>query len=182
MYKGEDVMGRKASKATDNIYYMARCNAALENDIFSSREKAAAKLGIERSRLARIELDKIEPYSEEVIIMAKEYNAPYLCDNYCNSVCPIGMKRLEEAQEGTARYQDSLERLALRFLSSTQCIDDISKKLVNISKDGMITEDEFENFRDVLSAMDALSDNINSIKEWISENPSLTAHFSEDLS
>ena len=74
-------MGRKASKATDNIYYMARCNAALSNDIFSSREKAAAKLGIERSRLARIELDKIEPYSEEVTIMAKEYNAPYLCDH-----------------------------------------------------------------------------------------------------
>lgn len=174
-------MGRKASKATDNIYYMARCNAALSNNIFSSREKAAAKLGIERSRLARIELDKIEPYSEEVIIMAREYNAPYLCDNYCNLVCPIGMKRLEEAAKGNTKYQESLERLALRFLSSTQCIDDISKKLVDISKDGMVTEDEFNNFHDVLEAMDALSYNIKAIKDWISTNPKLNSFFADDL-
>ncbi len=41
-------MGRKASKATDNIYYMSRIKAASENDAYSSREKAAQKLGIER--------------------------------------------------------------------------------------------------------------------------------------
>ena len=174
-------MGRKASKATDNIYYMARCNAALSNDIFSSREKAAAKLGIERSRLARIELDKIEPYSEEVTIMAKEYNAPYLCDHYCSTVCPIGIKRREDESTGNRKYQESLERLALRFLSSTQCIDDISKKLIDISKDGKVTEDEFNNFHNVLAAMDALSDNIKDIKDWISANPKLNSSFSEDI-
>ena len=43
-------MGRKASKATDNIYYIARTEAAENNDIFSSREKAALKLGIDAFR------------------------------------------------------------------------------------------------------------------------------------
>ena len=90
-------MGRKASKATDNIYYKARQEAALINDIYTSREKAAGKLGIERSRLARIELGQIEPYAEEVDIMATAYNAPHLCTDYCNNVCPIGMRRLAES-------------------------------------------------------------------------------------
>lgn len=69
-------MGRKASKATENIYYIARTKAAETNETYSSREKAAVKLGIERSRLARIELDHIEPYAEEVDIMATAYDAP----------------------------------------------------------------------------------------------------------
>lgn len=64
-------MGRKASKATENIYYKARMCAAEKDGSFSSREKAAMQLGIERSRLARIELNKIEPYAEEVRIMAR---------------------------------------------------------------------------------------------------------------
>ena len=35
-------MGKKATKAADNMYYLARCEAAKENPDFSSREKAAA--------------------------------------------------------------------------------------------------------------------------------------------
>ena len=34
-------MGKKATKAADNMYYLARCEAAEKNDDFSSREKAA---------------------------------------------------------------------------------------------------------------------------------------------
>ena len=34
-------MGKKATKAADNMYYLARCEAAETNADFSSREKAA---------------------------------------------------------------------------------------------------------------------------------------------
>ncbi len=173
-------MGRKASKATGNIYYIARIQAAEKNGIFTSREKAAVQLGIERSRLARIELDKIEPYAEEVLIMSKEYNAPYLCEDFCNNICPIGMERiLGEAKKRVKT--DSLERLSLRFLSSVQSIDDISRKLVDISKDGQVTEEEYENFHKVLNAMDELSENIKSIKAYIDSNPKLKSRFDPDL-
>ena len=69
-------MGKKATKAADNMYYLARCEAADSNDDFSSREKAAEIIGIDRTRLARIELDTITPYPEEVEAMAEAYNMP----------------------------------------------------------------------------------------------------------
>ena len=39
-------MGKKATKAADNMYYLARSEAALTNDDFTSREKAAEIIGI----------------------------------------------------------------------------------------------------------------------------------------
>ena len=36
-------MGKKATKAADNMYYLARCEAAETNADFSSRELPAAR-------------------------------------------------------------------------------------------------------------------------------------------
>ena len=86
-------MGKKATKAADNMYYLARCEAADSNDDFSSREKAAEIIGIDRTRLARIELDTITPYPEEVEAMAEAYNMPELCNSFCARECPIGDRK-----------------------------------------------------------------------------------------
>ena len=40
-------MGKKATKAADNMYYLARCEAAETNADFSSREKAAELVDID---------------------------------------------------------------------------------------------------------------------------------------
>ena len=45
-------MGKKATKAADNMYYLARYEASKEKDEFTSREKAAEIIGIDRTRLA----------------------------------------------------------------------------------------------------------------------------------
>lgn len=171
-------MGRKASKATDNIYYIARTQAAESNDIFSSREKAAIKLGIERSRLARIELDQIEPYAEEVDIMATAYNAPHLCTDYCSNICPIGIRRLEEQAKHVE--PSSIERLVLKFLGSAQSMEDISRTLVEITQDGKIDKDEIKDLQDVFEAMTSVSANIDAIKFWIMSDPKLKPFFNFD--
>lgn len=173
-------MGRKASKATENIYYIARIKAAEKDPIYSSREKAANKLGIERSRLARIELAQIEPYAEEVDIMASAYDAPHLCNDYCNNLCPIGIRKLEEASEKVEL--DSIERLTLRFLSSSQSMSEISKILVSITQDGKIEEDEIQDLQDVFKAMDSVADNIEAIKLWVLNNSTLKPFFASDIS
>ncbi|MCM1272561.1 MAG: helix-turn-helix domain-containing protein [Clostridium sp.] len=171
-------MGRKASKATDNIYYISRIKAAKENEIYTSREKAALKLGIERSRLARIELDQIEPYAEEVDIMATAYNAPHLCTDYCDNICPIGIHKLEEQAKHTE--PESIERLVLKFLSSSQCMTDLSKILVNITQDGVIDKTEIHDLQDVFKAMDSVSENIEAIRFWIMSDPTLRSYFNDD--
>lgn len=179
LFLQEDNMGRKASKATDNPYYIARIKAAEENDIFTSREKAATKLGIERSRLARIELDQIDPYAEEVDIMATAYNNPHLCTDYCNNVCPVGMRKLETQVE--ARDTSSIERLVLKFLSSTQCMEDISKILISITEDGKIDKDEIKDLQDIFYAMDSVAENIEALKCFVMKDPKLRPFFHFDL-
>ena len=161
-------MGRKASKATDNIYYIARTEAAKNNEIYTSREKAAVRLGIERSRLARIELDQIEPYAEE---------APNLCTDFCDNMCPIGIHKLEEQAKHTDK--DSIERLVLRFLSSSQYMDEFSKILVNITQDGKIDNTEIKDMQDIFKAMDSVLKNIEAIKFWVMNDPQLRPYFKD---
>lgn len=168
-------MGRKASKATDNIYYIARTEAAKKDEVYSSREKAAIKLGIERSRLARIELDQIEPYADEVDIMSTAYDAPHLCTDFCDNLCPIGIRKLEEQTQHSDK--DSIERLVLRFLSSTQYMEDISKTLVNITQDGKIDDAEIKDMQDIFKAMDSVLKNIEAIKFWVMNDPQLKPYF-----
>ena len=120
-------MGKKATKVADNMYYLARCEAAKTNDDFSSREKAAEIIGIDRTRLARIELDTIAPYPEEVAAMAEAYNVPELCNSYCARECPRGRNSVHEVTI------DDFDRLALKVLGSLKDIDSLRASLIAIS-------------------------------------------------
>ena len=62
-------MSRNPTKAADNEFCIARKNAASFNDKLNSREGAAEILGIDRTRLARIELGSLSPYPEEAMLM-----------------------------------------------------------------------------------------------------------------
>ena len=71
-------MSKKATKALNNKYYVARYNASKVNDNLTSREKSAEVLNIDRTRLSRIELGTVVPYPEEVLSMSKAYDIPEL--------------------------------------------------------------------------------------------------------
>jgi len=157
-------MGKKATKAADNIYYLARCEAANQNDDFSSREKAAAILGIDRTRLARIELDTILPYPEAVKAMADAYNAPELCNAYCARECPIGQESVNEVTI------DDLDRLALKVLGSLKDIDSLRASLIAISEDGVIEEKERPAFQDILDSLEKISNNAKALQLWAIKN------------
>jgi len=62
-------MSKIATKASDNDFYKARIAASSCNDRLASREGAAEETGIDRTRLARIELGSLNPYPEEVLLM-----------------------------------------------------------------------------------------------------------------
>ena len=122
-------MGKKATKAADNMYYLARCEASKANPDFASRERAAEIIGTDRTRLARIELDAISPYPEEVKAMAEHYNTPELCNTYCARECPIGRDSVPEVTI------DDFDRLALKVLGSLKDIDSLRASLIAIPGD-----------------------------------------------
>ena len=166
-------MGKKATKAADNMYYLAREEASAENNDLSSREKAAELLNIDRTRLARIELDAIAPYPEEVKAMAEVYNTPELCNSYCARECLIGRSSVSEVTI------DDCDRLALKVLGSLKNIDSLRSSLIAISEDGIIEESEQEAFQDILDSLDKISTNAKALKLWAIKNIRLRGR--EDL-
>lgn len=69
-------MSKFATKAAANMFCQARYEAAKSNERLSSREGAAEEIGIDRTRLARIELGSTIPYQEEVLLM---FDTPDSC-------------------------------------------------------------------------------------------------------
>ncbi|MBQ4537426.1 MAG: helix-turn-helix transcriptional regulator [Lachnospiraceae bacterium] len=166
-------MGKKATKAADNMYYLARCEAESGNPDFSSREKAAELIGIDRTRLARIELDTIVPYPEEVKAMAKAYNTPELCNSYCAKECPIGLNTVKEVTI------DDFDRLALKVLGSLKDIDDLRASLIAISEDGVIAASEEATFHEILDSLEKISTNAKALQLWAMKNIRLSADDAE---
>lgn len=116
-------MSKFATKAAANMFCQARYEAAKSNERLSSREGAAEEIGIDRTRLARIELGSTIPYQEEVLLMADCYKAPELKGNYCREMCPLGknMPKIENA---------GLDRISLRMLSSLKKINEAIKRFI----------------------------------------------------
>jgi len=157
-------MGKNATKASNNMYYLARKEASLSNEDFTSREKTAEIIGIDRTRLARIELDTIIPYPEEVLAMAKAYNSPELYNSFCANECPIGRLTVPEVQ------MDDFDRLSLKVLGSLKDIDSIRMSLIAISEDGVIDETEQETFHEILDSLEKISTNAKALKLWAQKN------------
>ena len=157
-------MGKKATKAANNMYYMARYEAAEKDSTFSSREKTSEVIGVERTRLANIELGNIVPYPEEVKCMAKAYGTPELCNTFCAKECPIGQNTVQEVR------MDDFDRLALRVLGSLREVEDIRDSLVDIAEDGMIGPGEEKQFEQVLAALEEISNNARALKLWAEKN------------
>ncbi len=157
-------MGKKATKAADNMYYIARSEASSGNPELTSREKAAEIIGIDRTRLARIELDAISPYPEEVKAMAEVYNTPELCNSYCARECPIGKNSVTEVTI------DDFDRLALKVLGSLKDIDSLRASLIAISEDGIIEESEQPAFQEILDSLEKISTNAKALQLWALKN------------
>ena len=155
-------MSKKATKALNNKYYVARYNASKNNDSLTSREKSAEVLNIDRTRLSRIELGTVVPYPEEVLSMSKAYDIPELCNSYCSSDCPIGKETVKPINA------DSLDRLILQFLGSSKKMEDISEQLIEITADGIV--DEVAAFDAILDELERMSVNIQSLMLWAQKN------------
>ena len=144
-------MTRIAASTAANRYYLARMEAAKKNDRLSSREGAGEETGIDRKRLQRIEIGTLNPYPEEILLMADAYHAPELMNFYCTSACPIGRKIVPKAE------LRELDRLTVKFLNALERIKGADKSLLAIAADGKLTPDEIPAMEELLEAIKAIS-------------------------
>lgn len=150
-------------ETSSNAYYQARCVASSHNEQLRSREGAADIMSIDRGRLYRIEKGLINPYPEEVHLMADLYNAPELRNYYCTQMCPLGC-------EIPKAYVVDLDRITVQALSSFRRLNKAKEILLDIAEDGIITEDEKPDMQEVLSVLEELETVAQNLRIWVKKN------------
>lgn len=149
-------MGRKSVKENKNIYQEMREALGL------TREKASELLEyISEDRLEKIENDKCEIRPEEILKMAEVYKRADLNNYYCSSVCPIGKKYIPQAET------KDLSQITLEMLSTLNSLEKQKNRLIEITVDGKISEDEITDFETIKNQLDDMSKTITELKIWI---------------
>ena len=124
-------MGRKSTKQNKNIYQPSREEAGY------TRESAAELLEfISSDRIEKIESERSLPRPDEILAMAEGYKNPSLCNYYCSHECPIGQEYVPEVQ-----FKE-LSQITLEMLASLNSLEKEKNRLIEITVDGQISEDE----------------------------------------
>ncbi len=156
-------MSNITAETSSNAFYQARCAASAHNEQLRSREGAADIMSIDRGRLYRIEKGLINPYPEEVHLMADLYNAPELRNYYCTGMCPLGC-------EMPKADVTNLDRITVQAIASFRRLNVTEEILLDITEDGVITEDEKPDMQKVLENLEELEAVTQNLRIWVKKN------------
>lgn len=139
----------------ENIYRKCREDAGL------TRDRASELLEwISADRIDRIERGTL-PHPDEVLRMAECYKRPELCNYYCTHACRIGQELIPEVQA------KDLAIIVLELLNTLNTLDKEKNRLIEITADGVITEDEYHDFSLIQKQLENISMSVDSLKLWI---------------
>ena len=149
-------MGRQSVRENKNIYQLAREERGL------TREKAAELMpGLSSARIEKIEYGVQEPAPYDIVQMADCYRRPDLCNYYCSHKCAIGERYVPEVEIG------DLSAIILETIAGLNEIDSLTNRLIQIGRDGKITDDEIKDFALISSRLDAVSLAVDSLNLWV---------------
>ena len=150
-------MGKKSIKENKNIYQQAR------DDLDMTRAAVEDATGgiLSASRIEKIENGSLNAHPEDVIQMAEVYNKPELCNYFCTNECQIGKKYVPAVET-----IHDLPQITMELLSNLNALNRDKERIIDITDDGKISEDErvdFEQFREHLAEMSLA---IETLKLW----------------
>ncbi len=149
-------MSRTSTKEDKSIYQIARENAGM-----TRAEASEALEFISESSIEKIENGKTMAKPEDVIAMAKAYKCPNLCNQYCSGECEIGKLTVPAIK---AR---SLSEISLSVLSTLNSLEREKERLIEITEDGEITEDELEDFNRIHNELQKISVTADTLMMWM---------------
>ena len=141
-------MGRASIKENKNVYQLKR------EELGFSREKASELLEcVPPERIEKIDSEKVLPHPEEVLIMADKYKSPELCNYYCSNQFPeIKMKELPQ--------------IILETVASLNKMNKKQERLIEITADGIIDNDELDDFIYIQEELEKISVNVETLQLW----------------
>lgn len=118
---------------------------------------------IQPERLERIENGKFPITPDEVMLLAEIYGEPTLCNHYCSKDCPIGEKYVPEV-----KVKD-LAQIVLEMLSSLNSMKKSQERLIEITADGMIDDDEIKDFVFIQKELERISITVETLQLWVEQ-------------
>ena len=148
-------MARVSTRENKNIYQLTRENLKL------TRETASELLeSIPPERIEKIENERSFPHPDEVLTMAEKYKKPDLCNYYCANQCPIGQEYVPEV-----KIKD-LSQIVLEMLASLNSMNRRKDRLIEITADGVISDDELEDFIRIREELERISIAVETLQLW----------------
>ena len=148
-------MARVSTKENKNVYHQARENMGL------TRDKASELLEwISADRIEKIENERSMPNPDEVLTMADKYKRPSLCNHYCSTQCPIGQQDVPEI-----KIKD-LSQIVLEMLASLNSMNKRKERLIEITADGVIDNDELDDFIFIQEELERISITVETLQLW----------------
>lgn len=155
------IMGKQSTRENKTIYQLCREAQGL------TREKASENMvGVSASRIEKIEYELQEPTPYDIIQMADCYKRPDLCNYYCSHQCTIGDRYVPEIEIS------ELSSIILETIASLNEINPLTSRLIQIARDGRITDDEIKDFAFISKKLDEVSLAIDSLNLWVDKTAS----------
>ena len=154
-------MGKQSTRENKNIFQQCREAQGL------TREKASENMvGVSASRIEKIEYDLQQPTPYDIIQMADCYKRPDLCNYYCSHKCMIGDRYVPEVEIS------ELPNIILETIASLNEINPLTSRLIQIARDGKITDDEIKDFAFISKRLDEVSLAIDALNLWVEKTAS----------
>ena len=148
-------MARVSTKENKSLYQKTREGLKL------TRETASELLEtLSPERIEKIENGRVLPHPDEVLVMAQRYKQPGLCNYYCANQCPVGVRYVPEIKP------KDLSQIVLEMLASLNSMQKEKDRLIEITVDGKISNDELGDFIAIQEQLEKISIAVETLQLW----------------
>ena len=143
-----------------NIYQRFRKD---HGNLYREEVEIATDGRLTARRLEKIENNQALPHPEDAIEMAKVYKMPELYNYYCTNECAIGRLYIPQLKVG------NLSQIVLRMLNTLQDLEEQKRRLVQITVDEEITDDELDDFANIKKMIEQISMEAQALQIWVEQ-------------
>ena len=153
-------MGRVSVKKDKTLFQLCR------EELELTREKASELMdGMSPSRIEKIENGQ-EPSPYDVLQMANAYKRPDLCNYFCSHKCEIGLRYVPQVEVS------ELPNIILETIASLNDLTPYTNKLIQIARDGKVSDEEIPEFAFISNKLDEISLAVDALNLWIDKTAS----------
>lgn len=151
-------MGRRSSKdeSEKSVYQKAREALDLTRD-----QASDLMVSVSPAQIEKIESGKQLPQAYDILQMAAAYKRPELCNYFCTHECEIGKKSVPEIQ------LNELPSIILETIASLNDTMPLTNRLIEITRDGKISNNEIPDFVKIKYYLDKVSLAVDELNLWI---------------